>query len=551
MPLSKKNPTTTNSWKQLIRYKKDIEHLHLRELFSRDSKRFSRMNIRWNDFLIDYSKNILTQEIIDLLLNFSSEMNIKEAIEAFFSGEKINETENRAVLHTALRCRKNKPIYVDGKNVMPEVNEVLEQMKRLTNSILSGEYKGYTGKEIQTIINIGIGGSELGPLMVSEALKYYKTRLDIRFVSNVDATHLTETLKTCKPETTFFIITSKTFTTQETMTNAESAKKWFLKYAKKEKYINSHFIAISTNKQKVIDFGIDPKTNMLRFWNWIVGRYSVWGATGISVCLSIGFDKFEEFLTGAHEMDEHFRSEAFHKNIPVLLALIGIWNRNFLNCETETILPYDQYLHRFPAYIQQASMESNGKSIDRSGKKANYSTGAILWGEAGTNGQHTFYQLIHQGTSKVPCDFILPVISQNPKEDHHQKLTANFLAQTQALAFGNTLKEAIKKLCLQGLSEERAKLLAPYALFEGNIPSNSIMIKKLTPKNLGSLIAMYEHKIFVQGVLWNIYSFDQWGVELGKQLAKKVLKMLKTKKTENELDTSTLGLINQIHHWNK
>ena len=550
MPLSKKNPTTTNSWKQLIRHQKKIEHIRLRDLFNQDSTRFNRMNIQWNDFLVDYSKNILTKDPIDHLLRLALEMNLKNAIEALFSGEKINETENRAVLHTALRNRKNTPVYVNGKNVMPKVNAVLEQMKQFTKSILSGEHKGYTEKEIQTVVNIGIGGSDLGPAMVAEALNPYKTRLDVRFVSNVDGTHLVETLKTCDQETTLFIIASKTFTTQETMTNAKSARKWFLNHAKNKQWIRFHFVALSTNEQAVNDFGIDLK-NMFHFWDWVGGRYSVWSAIGLSVCLAVGFNRFEELLAGAHEMDEHFRTYPFEKNIPVLLALIGIWNRNFLNCETEAILPYDQSLRRFPAYMQQVNMESNGKSIDRSGKKVNYQTGTVVWGEPGTNGQHAFYQLIHQGTVKIPCDFILPIISQNPMADHHQKLTANFLAQPQALAFGKTVEEVKKELRRQqGLSEEKIELLAPHKVFEGNVPSNSILIKKLTPKNLGSLIAMYEHKIFVQGTLWNIYSFDQWGVELGKQLTKKTLKQLQNSGEKGRFDSSTLGLINQIHLWN-
>ena len=550
MLLSKKNPTITNSWEQLTQHQKKIAQISLRDLFGEEPARFNRMSIQWNDFLVDYSKNILTKQTIDRLLDFALEMDLENAIQALFGGEKINETENRASLHTALRNRKSVPVYVDGKDVMPGVNKVLGHMKRFASSVLSGEHKGYTGKEIQTVVNIGIGGSDLGPAMVAQALSHYKTRLSVRFVSNVDGTHLVETLKLCDPETTLFVVASKTFTTQETMTNAKSARKWFLSHTKNQQWINSHFVAVSTNEQAVKDFGIDAK-NMFYFWDWVGGRYSVWGAVGLSVCLAIGFDRFEEFLTGAYQMDDHFLTEPFEKNIPVLLALIGIWNRNFLNSETEAILPYDQYLFRFPAYIQQVNMESNGKSVDRSGKKVNYRTGSTVWGEPGTNGQHAFYQLIHQGTNKTACDFILPIVSQNPLADHHQKLMANFLAQTQALAFGKTIAETKEELKGQGLSEMEIESLAQHKVFQGNLPSNSILIKKLTPKNLGSLIAMYEHKIFVQGVLWNIYSFDQWGVELGKHLTKKTLKQLQNPQQKGGFDSSTLGLINQIYHWDE
>ncbi|HUU49903.1 MAG TPA: glucose-6-phosphate isomerase [Nitrospinota bacterium] len=542
--LNRANLTETKAWKRLREHFRKTKKIHMKTLFAEDPDRFKKFSIRFNNILIDYSKNIITEKTLSLLIKLAEEIDLKDAIEKMFTGDKINETENRAVLHTALRNREDTPVYVDGKDVMPEVNAVLEKMKEFSSKVISGKWKGFTHKKIRDIVNIGIGGSDLGPVMVTECLKpYAKKGLSVHFVSNVDGTHIAETLKKLNPETTLFMIASKTFTTQETMTNAFSARDWFLEYAKDKKHISKHFVAISTNKEKVEEFGID-RNNMFVFWDWVGGRYSLWSAIGLSVACYIGFENFTDLLQGAFEMDKHFRDAPFEKNIPVILGLIGIWYNNFFGAQTEVILPYDQYMHRFPAYFQQGNMESNGKSVDRSGEKVNYETGPIIWGEPGTNGQHAFYQLIHQGTKLIPADFLAPAISHNPIGEHHNILLSNFFAQTEALLNGKTKEEVIKELKKEGKSGDEIQKLYPYKIFEGNRPTNSILFKKLTPRILGSLIAMYEHKIFVQGVIWNIFSFDQWGVELGKQLAKKILPELKDNKPISSHDSSTNGLIN-------
>lgn len=538
-------PTKTNAWKQLIAHQSEISSLHMKTLFAADPQRFQQFSIVWGQFLVDYSKNRINSTTLELLRSLAAECGLKESIEAQFSGVAINETERRAVLHTALRNRSNQPVMVEGRNIMPDVNAVLAQMKSFSNAVIAGDWKGYSGKAITDVVNIGIGGSDLGPVMVTEALKAYKTRLNLHFVSNVDGTHMAECLKALNPETTLFLVASKTFTTQETMTNAHSARAWFLEAAKEEAHIAKHFAALSTNTKAVLDFGIDP-ANMFQFWDWVGGRYSLWSAIGLSIALGIGFDHFEALLEGAHGMDQHFLQADFAQNIPVLLALIGIWNTNFLGATSEAILPYDQYLHRFAAYFQQGNMESNGKTVDRNGERVDYTTGPIIWGEPGTNGQHAFYQLIHQGTHLIPCDFIAPMHSLNPLGDHHPKLMANFFAQTEALMNGKTLEQAKQELVKAGLKEEEIAHLAPFKVFEGNKPTNSILIDKIDPYNLGALIAMYEHKIFVQGVIWNIYSYDQWGVELGKQLAGAILPELLQDGEVSQHDSSTNGLINHF-----
>jgi glucose-6-phosphate isomerase len=535
--------TKLPAWNALQQHYKKAKKLHLRDLFEKDSKRFEKFSIRFNDILIDYSKNRITDETMKLLLQLAREAKVKKWIKKMFSGEKINFTENRAVLHIALRNRSNRAIYVDGTDVMPAVNAELAKMKAFCEKVRSGEWKGYTGKAITDVVNIGIGGSDLGPLMVCEALKPYGSKLNVHFVSNVDGTHIAEALKKINPETTLFLIASKTFTTQETMTNAQTARAWFLKSANDETAVAKHFAALSTNSKAVAEFGIDTK-NMFGFWDWVGGRYSLWSAIGLSIALFIGFENFEELLRGAFEMDEHFRTAPFEKNLPVILALLGIWYNNFFGAETYALLPYDQYLHRFAAYFQQGDMESNGKRITREGKVVSYQTGQIVWGEPGTNGQHAFYQLIHQGTKLIPCDFLAPALSHNPIGEHHQILLSNFFAQTEALMKGKTEKEVRKELEAQGLKKKEIEKLLPHKVFEGNRPTNSILFQKLTPKTLGSLIAMYEHKIFVQSIIWNINAFDQWGVELGKQLAKAILPELKDEKTVETHDASTNGLIN-------
>jgi len=541
--LAKINPTKTKVWKKLKEHYQRMRNRHMVDLFRQDPKRFSRFSVRFEDILLDYSKNIITQETLRLLLGLARECKVGEAIKKMFTGDKINETEKRAVLHVALRNRSNTPIYVDGGDVMPEVNAVLKHMERFAESILSGQWRGYTGRGITDVVNIGIGGSNLGPVMVTEALKpYWKPHVHPHFVSNVDGTHIVEALKNLSPETTLFIISSKTFTTQETMTNALTARRWFLDFAKDESRVKDHFVAISTNEEEVRRFGIDPE-NMFRFWDWVGGRYSLWSAIGLPIACTIGFENFVELLEGAHAMDVHFRETPFEKNIPVLLALIGIWYTNFFGSQTEAILPYDQYLHRFPAYFQQGNMESNGKYVDRTGREVRYQTGPVIWGEPGTNGQHAFFQLIHQGTKLIPCDFIAPAISQNPIGEHHQTLLSNFFAQTEALMRGKNEKETMEELNRSGTGDEEMRRLLPHKVFKGNRPTNSILVKKITPRTLGSLVAMYEHKIFVQGVIWNIFSFDQWGVELGKELARKILPELKDEKEVTTHDSSTNGLI--------
>ena len=538
------NPTQTEAWKALTAHFETAQDLDLKTLFANDKDRFSKYSARFgSDLLVDYSKNLINDDTMKHLFALANEIDIKSAIQSMFSGEKINRTEDRAVLHTALRNRSNTPVLVDGKDVMPAVNAVLEQMKSFSDRVISGDWKGYTGKAITDVVNIGIGGSDLGPYMVTEALVPFKNHLNMHFVSNVDGTHIEETVKDLSPETTLFLIASKTFTTQETMTNAHTARDWFLKTAGDEAHVAKHFAALSTNAKAVAEFGIDTD-NMFEFWDWVGGRYSLWSAIGLSIILSIGFDNYVELLTGAHEMDKHFVDTPLENNIPVILALIGIWYNNFHGAETEAILPYDQYMHRFPAYFQQGNMESNGKYVDRNGNPVTYQTGPIIWGEPGTNGQHAFYQLIHQGTKIVPCDFIAPAKTHNPTGDHHQKLMSNFFAQTEALAFGKSAETVRAELEKAGKSEAEIAELVPFKVFEGNRPTNSILVKEITPRSLGHLIAMYEHKIFVQGVIWNIFTFDQWGVELGKQLANQILPELVANDEVDSHDSSTNGLIN-------
>lgn len=544
------NPTNTQAWKTLEAHQSQLANTTIADLFKQEQNRFNDYSLTFeNQILVDFSKNKINQETLKLLHQLAKESALDEAINAMFTGEKINRTENRAVLHTALRNRSNTPVYVDGKDVMPEVNAVLAKMSAFCDRVISGEWKGYTGKAITDVVNIGIGGSDLGPYMVTEALRPYKNHLNMHFVSNVDGTHIAETLKKVNPETTLFLVASKTFTTQETMTNANSARDWLLAAAKDNSAVAKHFAALSTNGKAVAEFGIDTN-NMFEFWDWVGGRYSLWSAIGLSIALSIGFDNFEALLSGAHEMDKHFRTAPLEKNIPATLALVGLWNTNFLGAQTEAILPYDQYLHRFAAYFQQGNMESNGKYVDRNGNVIrDYQTGPIIWGEPGTNGQHAFYQLIHQGTMLIPCDFIAPAQSHNPLGDHHSKLLSNFFAQTEALAFGKTKEEVEAEFVKAGKSLDEVKDIVPFKVFTGNKPTNSILVQKMTPFVLGALIAMYEHKIFAQGVIFNIFSFDQWGVELGKQLANRILPELADKENVSSHDSSTNGLINQFKAW--
>ncbi|ELS7774042.1 glucose-6-phosphate isomerase [Escherichia coli] len=543
------NPTQTAAWQALQKHFDEMKDVTIADLFAKDGDRFSKFSATFDDqMLVDYSKNRITEETLAKLQDLAKECDLAGAIKSMFSGEKINRTENRAVLHVALRNRSNTPILVDGKDVMPEVNAVLEKMKTFSEAIISGEWKGYTGKAITDVVNIGIGGSDLGPYMVTEALRPYKNHLNMHFVSNVDGTHIAEVLKKVNPETTLFLVASKTFTTQETMTNAHSARDWFLKAAGDEKHVAKHFAALSTNAKAVGEFGIDT-ANMFEFWDWVGGRYSLWSAIGLSIVLSIGFDNFVELLSGAHAMDKHFSATPAEKNLPVLLALIGIWYNNFFGAETEAILPYDQYMHRFAAYFQQGNMESNGKYVDRNGNVVDYQTGPIIWGEPGTNGQHAFYQLIHQGTKMVPCDFIALAITHNPLSDHHQKLLSNFFAQTEALAFGKSREVVEQEYRDQGKDPATLDYVVPFKVFEGNRPTNSILLREITPFSLGALIALYEHKIFTQGVILNIFTFDQWGVELGKQLANRILPELKDDKEISSHDSSTNGLINRYKAW--
>jgi glucose-6-phosphate isomerase len=542
--LHKIEPTKTEGWKKLGDHFGRMKDIHMRTLFAEDPDRFEKFSLRFNDILVDYSKNRITQKTLDILLGLTEEIGLKDAVEKMFAGDRINETEDRSVLHVALRNRSNSPIFVDGEDVMPAVNAVLKKMIQFSGRIISGQWKGFTNQRISHIVNIGIGGSDLGPVMVTEALKPYAQKgISVHYVSNVDGTHIQETLKELSPETTLFVVASKTFTTQETMTNAHTARGWFLKYAKNPVHVAKHFVAVSTNAEAVEEFGIDSD-NMFGFWDWVGGRYSLWSAIGLSIICTIGPENFEQLLCGAHEMDNHFRNTPPEGNIPIILALIGIWYNNFFKYQTEAILPYDQYMHRFPAYFQQGNMESNGKSVDRNGNEIHWQTGPIIWGEPGTNGQHSFYQLIHQGTKIVPADFLAPAISHYPVGDHHSILLSNFFAQTEALMNGRTREEIIEALGSAGKTDEEIEKQAPFETFQGNRPTNSILFKKLTPKTLGSLIAMYEHKIFVQGVILNIFSFDQWGVELGKQLAKKIQPELADSTPVHAHDSSTRGLIN-------
>lgn len=536
----------TPAWQALARHQREISDLHMRDLFDRDPQRFDRYSLQLGDILFDYSKNRITEKTLPLLFDLARQERLAERIEAMFSGQKINLTEGRAVLHTALRNRSNAPVYVDGQDVMPAINHVLGKMRRFSQVVRAGEWKGYTDQPITDVVNIGIGGSDLGPKMICEALKpYAQPGLRVHFVSNVDSTDLVETLRGLNPETALFLVASKTFTTQETMTNAHSARQWFLAAAKSESAIASHFVAMSTNTEKVSQFGIDPR-NMFEFWDWVGGRYSAWSAIGLSIAVYLGMDRFEELLTGAHKVDRHFRTTSFEANIPVIMGLLGIWYANFFGAETHAILPYDQYLVHFPAYLQQGDMESNGKGVTLQGEQVSCATGPVIWGQPGTNGQHAFYQLIHQGTRLIPCDFLAAAQTHNPLGEHHPILLSNYLAQTEALMRGKTSDEARTELESQGFTGAQLKTLVPARTFPGNRPTNSFLYPKLTPEILGSLIALYEHKIFTQGVIWNINSFDQMGVELGKQLAKKILPELSGSEQVNSHDSSTNGLINAI-----
>lgn len=544
------NPTQTEAWKALQAHFDANKEMQLADLFKADAQRFDKFSVNFEgQLLLDYSKNLITEETMQKLVDLAKETKLDQAIKAMFSGEAINQTEGRAVLHTALRNRANTPVMVAGEDVMPGVNAVLEKMKGFCQKIHSGEWKGYTGKAIESIVNIGIGGSDLGPVMITEALGAYKLEhIETFFVSNVDGTHIAETLKKVDPETTLFLIASKTFTTQETMTNAHSARDWFLASAGDQAHVAKHFAALSTNATAVAEFGIDTD-NMFEFWDWVGGRYSSWSAIGLSIALTVGYDNFIELLDGAHAMDKHFADADFEQNLPVILGLLGIWYNNFYGAESVAILPYDQYMHRFAAYFQQGDMESNGKCVDRNGNPVDYQTGPIIWGEPGTNGQHAFYQLIHQGTKLIPCDFIAPAISHNPLSDHHQKLMSNFFAQTEALAFGKDRATVEAEFVKAGKSLEDVAKLVPFKIFDGNKPTNSMLVKKVTPFSLGAMVAMYEHKIFVQGIIWNIFSFDQWGVELGKQLANQILPELAGDEAIASHDSSTNGLINAFKAW--
>ncbi len=538
----------TKAYQELLQDRQRLSKTHLTSLFHKDENRQSKYRIINQDIFLDFSKNIIDEITLKHLIDLAHECHLSDAIQAQFSGSKINQTEDRAVLHTALRAKANQSILIDGENIIPKIQTVKSHMREFTNQIISGDWKGYTGKEITDVVNIGIGGSDLGPVMVTEALKPYKNHLHIHFVSNVDGTHIAETLKKVNPETTLFLIASKTFTTQETMANAFSARNWFLEEAKDEQAVSKHFVALSTNAKAVSEFGIDV-ANMFEFWDWVGGRYSLWSAIGLSISLSIGFENFELLLAGANEMDTHFATASFDKNMPVVLALLGIWYVNFFGAATHAILPYDQYMHRFAAYFQQGDMESNGKTVDRNGNRVDYATGPVIWGEPGTNGQHAFYQLIHQGTQLIPADFIAPAITHNNIGNHHTLLMSNFFAQTEALMNGKSKEVVEQELKNAGKSETEIAKLSPFKVFEGNKPTNSILVKQITPKTLGALIAMYEHKIFVQGVIWNVFSYDQWGVELGKQLANSILPELENNEKIHSHDSSTNGLINQFKAW--
>ena len=540
MALQKINPTQTEAWQKIQSHFETMKSVQMQELFAKDNNRAEKMHLQWNDFLVDYSKNIATQETIDLLLDLAKKVDLKDAISKYFDGDLINQTENRAVLHTALRATENAAVMVDGVNILPEVFSVKNKIKNFSNEVISGERKGFSGKQFTDIVNIGIGGSDLGPAMIVEALQFYKNHLNVHFVSNVDGDHVNEIIKKLNPETTLFVIVSKTFTTQETLSNAETIRSWFLKSAKQED-VAKHFVAVSTNIQRVTEFGINP-TNVFPMWDWVGGRFSLWSAVGLSVSLAVGFDNFDKLLKGANQMDEHFKNESFDKNIPVMLALLSIWYNNFFGAESEALIPYTQYLQKLAPYLQQGIMESNGKSIGRDGKPVNYQTGTIIWGEPGTNSQHAFFQLIHQGTKLIPTDFIGFKEALYGNKDHHDKLMSNFFAQTEALLMGKTEAQVKAEFEKQGISGEKADFLLPFKVFSGNKPTNTLLINKLTPESLGALVALYEHKIFVQGVIWNIFSYDQWGVELGKQLANKILEEIVTKNVQQH-DSSTAFLL--------
>ena len=543
MALNTINPTETGAWKKLQLHYNEMQSASMQEMFQADNSRTEKFNLKWNDFLIDYSKNIINQETLDLLLELVEEAGLKNAIADYFEGGIINQTENRAVLHTALRAKESAVINVEGQNVVPEVYEVKNKIKAFTNEVTSGQRTGFTGKHFTDIVNIGIGGSDLGPAMAVEALQFYKNHLNVHFVSNVDGDHVNEIIKKLNPETTLFVIVSKTFTTQETLTNSETIRKWFLQSAKQED-VAKHFVAVSTNIAKVTEFGINPD-NVFPMWDWVGGRFSLWSAVGLSISLAVGFENFDELLKGANEMDDHFKTTDFDKNIPVVLALLSVWYNNFFGAESEALIPYTQYLQKLAPYLQQGTMESNGKSVGRDGKPVNYQTGTIIWGEPGTNSQHAFFQLIHQGTKLIPTDFIGFIKPLYGDEDHHDKLMSNFFAQTEALLHGKTKEQVQAEFDKQGLAADKAAFLLPFKVFAGNKPTNTILIQKLTPRTLGSLIAMYEHKIFVQGIIWNIFSYDQWGVELGKQLANSILEEINTKKVKNH-DSSTAFLLNHF-----
>ena len=521
MALQSINPTQTQAWKKLQAHFETMKNVQMQQLFANEPARAEKMHLQWNDFLVDYSKNIISAETISLLQELANEVQLKDAITKYFDGDVINQTENRAVLHTALRAKENASVQVDGVNVMPEIYSVKNKIKNFSNEIISGQRKGFSGKPFTDVVNIGIGGSDLGPAMIVEALQYYKNDLNVHFVSNVDGDHVNEIIKKINPETTLFVIVSKTFTTQETLSNAETIRSWFLQSATQED-VAKHFVAVSTNIQKVTEFGINPE-NIFPMWDWVGGRFSLWSAVGLSISLAVGFDHFDQLLKGAHEMDEHFKNESFDKNIPVTLALLSIWYNNFFGAESEALIPYTQYLQKLAPYLQQGIMESNGKSIGRDGKPVNYQTGTIIWGEPGTNSQHAFFQLIHQGTKLIPTDFIGFKESLYGNKDHHDKLMSNFFAQTEALLMGKTEAQVQAEFDKQGISGDNADFLLPFKVFSGNKPTNTLLIQKLTPATLGALVALYEHKIFVQGVIWNIFSYDQWGVELGKQLATSIL----------------------------
>ena len=543
MALQNTNPTTTKAWEKLQQHFQSMQTTSMKEMFSEDASRAAKFHIQWEDFLVDYSKNRINQETINLLLELANEVNLKQAIASYFDGQSINQTENRAVLHTALRAPEKATVLVDGKNIMPEVYEVKNKIKTFTNEVISEQRKGYTGKAFTDIVNIGIGGSDLGPAMVVEALQFYKNHLNVHFVSNVDGDHVNEVIKKINPETTLFVIVSKTFTTQETLTNSETIKEWFLKSGQQED-IAKHFVAVSTNIQKVTEFGIDSN-NIFPMWDWVGGRFSLWSAVGLSISLAVGFDNFDHLLKGANKMDNHFKSESFDQNIPVILALLSVWYNNFFGAESEALIPYTQYLQKLAPYLQQGIMESNGKSVGRDGKIVNYQTGTIIWGEPGTNSQHAFFQLIHQGTKLIPTDFIGFVKPLYGDKDHHDKLMSNFFAQTEALLNGKTQQQVQAEFDKQGVAAEKAAYLLPFKVFAGNKPTNTLLINQLTPESLGSLIALYEHKIFVQGIIWNIYSYDQWGVELGKQLANSILSEIESRNVKNH-DSSTTTLLSKF-----